>query len=200
MERKDKGTRHQQPESKLQVACVAWADTQDLLVDGSPGGAAYKKGTHSARGCRPGRADLLVLEPGGDGAHGLAVELKVGKNDLQKSQRLWLARAERKGWRTGVARSLAEFQRLVRAHIAMPQGEREPPPRATTARTTSTPQGAASRGASPPRAASPHGAAAPHAAAPRAASAEVIEISDSDDGAPSGRRRRVARFTPMAFA
>jgi hypothetical protein len=32
------------------------------------------KGAHKARGCRPGRADdLLVLEAGADGTHGLAV-------------------------------------------------------------------------------------------------------------------------------
>jgi hypothetical protein len=42
-------------------------------VDGSPGGAAFMKGAHKARGCRPGRADLLVLEAGADGTHGLAV-------------------------------------------------------------------------------------------------------------------------------
>jgi len=114
--RSDEGGTHEQPESKLQVACVAWAETEDLVVDGSPGGAAFKKGAHKARGCTPGRADLLILEPGGDGSHGLAVELKIGRNGLQDSQREWLARVERKGWRTGVARSLAEFQALVRAH------------------------------------------------------------------------------------
>ena len=121
-QRKDKGVRHAQPESKLQVACVAWADTQDLLVDGSPGGAAFCKGAHTARGCRPGRADLLVLEPGGDGAHGLAVELKIGSNSLSDKQRRWLARAEAKGWRVGVARSLCEFQQLVRDHMRSPRG------------------------------------------------------------------------------
>lgn len=116
--RKDKGCKHQQPESKLQVACVAWADAQDLLVDGSPGGAAFMKGAHKARGCKPGRADLLVLEPGGDGAHGLAVELKIGtKYGLRDSQRQWLEHAQRKGWRTGIAHSLAGFQELVREHV-----------------------------------------------------------------------------------
>ena len=93
---------------------------QELLVDGSPGGEAYKKGTHKARGCRPGRADLLVLEPGGDGTHGLAVELKIGKNELSTEQVQWLARARSKGWRTGVAKSLQQFQRLVRKHLRRP--------------------------------------------------------------------------------
>ena len=75
------------------------------------------KGAHKARGCTPGRADILVLEPGGDGKHGLAVELKVGNNYLSNEQRRWLARATCKGWRTGVARSLTEFQKIVRGHM-----------------------------------------------------------------------------------
>ena len=121
-ERKDKGQKHASPESKLQVACVAWSDAQDLFVDGSPGGAAFCKGAHTARGCRPGRADLLVLEPGADGSHGLAVELKVvyssGKaNTLSEKQSAWLARARLKGWRTAVAYSLQEFQAVVREHM-----------------------------------------------------------------------------------
>jgi hypothetical protein len=116
-ERSDKGKTHDNPETRLQVSCVNWCDEHDVFVDGSPGGAAFKKGAHVARGCRPGRADLLVLEAGADGTHGLAVELKVGGNGLQDSQVVWLARARRKGWRTGVARSPEEFIALVREHM-----------------------------------------------------------------------------------
>ncbi len=87
------------------MACVAWCDAADILVDGSPGGAAFMKGAHKARGCRPGRADLLVLEAGADGSHGLAVELNIGGNGLQCSQVAWLARARLKGWRTEVVRA-----------------------------------------------------------------------------------------------
>ena len=63
--RSDAGARHAQPESKLQVACVAWADTQDLLVDGSPGGEAYRKGARPGSlspatvGCQPAAAGRL---------------------------------------------------------------------------------------------------------------------------------------------
>ena len=115
--RSDKGKKHDNPETRLQVSCVNWCDAHDVFVDGSPGGAAFRKGAHSARGCRPGRADLLVLEAGVDGKLGLAVELKVGNNSLQDAQAAWLARAQRKKWRTGVARSLEEFIALVRAHM-----------------------------------------------------------------------------------
>ena len=51
-QRSDKGKKHKQPESKLQVACVAWAHAQELLIDGSPGGEAFRKGTHKARGAK----------------------------------------------------------------------------------------------------------------------------------------------------
>jgi len=66
---------------------------------------ARRRRLHEASGCRPGRADLLVLEAGADGTHGLAVELKVGGNGLLDSQVAWLARAQLKGWRTEVVRS-----------------------------------------------------------------------------------------------
>ena len=121
--RSDKGGKHDNPEARLQTSCVAWAKTQGILVDGSPGGAAFRNGAHTARGCIPGRADLIVIKRGGDGALGLAVELKIGRHDLSDAQRAWFAHAEREGMRRGVARSLAEFQRLVRDHVRPPRGD-----------------------------------------------------------------------------
>lgn len=64
-----------------------WAEEHDYLVDGSSNGAVYKHGARTAnamkaRGCAPGRPDLLVLESGADGSPGLAVELKIGSNKL----------------------------------------------------------------------------------------------------------------------
>lgn len=58
-------------------------------------------------------SDLLVLEAGADGTHGLAVELKVGGNGLLDSQVAWLARAQLKGWRTEVVRSGALARRII---------------------------------------------------------------------------------------
>ena len=47
------------------------------------------------------------------------MELKVGGNGLLDSQVAWLARAQLKGWRTEVVRSLDEFclGSAVRAHV-----------------------------------------------------------------------------------
>ena len=116
--RSDKGQRHARREATLQVSCVAWADANNILVDGSPGGAAFKHGAHHARGCnRAGRPDLLVLEAGGDGSPGLAVELKTGVNDLSEAQRDYFKRLESRGWRVGVARDLSECVQLVQGHL-----------------------------------------------------------------------------------
>ena len=111
------GKKHKQPESKLQAACAAWAESVDILVDGSPGGAAFRNGSHKARGCLPGRADILVLEMGHDGAPGLAVELKIGAHQPSDVQVKWLQRVRRRMWRTGVVKSLDEFKQLVREHM-----------------------------------------------------------------------------------
>ena len=59
--RSDRGKKHNRQETLLQVSCVAWCDANNILVDGSPGGCAFKSGAHKARGCnRPGRPDLFV--------------------------------------------------------------------------------------------------------------------------------------------
>ena len=116
--RSDRGKKHNRQETLLQVSCVAWCDANNILVDGSPGGCAFKSGAHKARGCnRPGRPDLFVLEPGGDGSHGLAVELKVGGNVVSEAQQTYLMRLKSKGWRVGVVRELAEFIKLVNLHL-----------------------------------------------------------------------------------
>ena len=118
-QRSDKGGSHRSTETKLQIACVAWCDANNILVDGSPGGHSFKSGAHKSRGCnRPGRPDLLVLKAGGDGSHGLAVELKVDGNSVSSAQKAYLAKLKAEGWRVGVVRDeLADFIKLVRMHM-----------------------------------------------------------------------------------
>ena len=103
------------------MACVRWARGQGLLVCGQAGGSAYLFGGRTAnalkaRGVEPGTPDLLVLEPGFSGMHGLAVELKIDDNDLSDAQRAWFTRARAKGWRCEVVKSLQEFVALVHEH------------------------------------------------------------------------------------
>ena len=110
------------------MAIVEWCDANDILVDGSPGGCTFNKGAHAARGCKPRRADLIIFEPGLDGTHGLAVELKVGTNTVSDVQKQWLARFARRGYRSEVlvaadgsdaARkdAVERFAQLVREHM-----------------------------------------------------------------------------------
>ena len=120
----DLGKRHKQPESALQVACVCLAREQGLLVCGQAGGARYLNGgrtanAQKAKGVDPGIPDLLVLEPGGDGTHGLAVEFKVNGNKLSAEQRAWFARGRAKRWRCVVVRSVEEFVAALGSHAAI---------------------------------------------------------------------------------
>ena len=91
------------------------------LVVGHAGGAAYLHGGRTAnalkaKGVTPGIPDLLILEPGFDGTHGLAVELKIDGNGLSADQRAWFEKGRAKQWRCVEARSLDQFQALVREH------------------------------------------------------------------------------------
>ena len=61
-------------------------------------------------------ADILILEGGVRGEHGLAVEFKSGDAQPDDTQAAWLARAEAKGWRCAVIRSVPDFKQLVREH------------------------------------------------------------------------------------
>jgi len=136
--RKDKGRRHKQPESKLQVLCVNYAKQGGLLVVGSAAGAWYANGAMTAmamkaRGVESGSPDLLILEAGANGAHGLAIELKIGRNALSDLQRDWFARARVKGWRCEVVRGetpeegLTAFIRVVCEHLGSSPGSSTSP-------------------------------------------------------------------------
>ena len=83
-----------------------------------PQGTSHKRANLNKKmGYEPGTPDLLVLEAGADGTLGLAIELKIGTNQLSPAQRSWFERAQTKRWRCGVARSAAEFQALVLEHV-----------------------------------------------------------------------------------
>ena len=117
--RRDVGRAHRSPEKDLQVACVRWAEANDFLVIGSPGGASFRNGGHAARIGRPGAPDILIIARGADGSTCLGVELKVGSHACSAAQIAWHARAQAAGVRVDVARSLAEFQAAVQRHLAI---------------------------------------------------------------------------------
>lgn len=117
--RSDNGRTHAQPEKDLQVACVRWAEENNLLVIGSPGGASFRNGGHSARIGRPGAPDILVIARGADGSTCLGVELKVGSHTCSPAQIAWHTHARAAGVRVVVARSLHEFKAAVQQHLTI---------------------------------------------------------------------------------
>ena len=121
--RSDKGCRHKNLEPQLQAACTQWARGQGMLIVAQLAGARFLHGGRTwnamqAKGAEPGVPDLLILEAGADGSHGLAVELKVERNSLSDAQRAWFARARAKGWRCDVANSVEKFVELVQEHVS----------------------------------------------------------------------------------
>ena len=83
--RSDIGKKHKTPESDLRVSVVAHARSQDYLVIGSLNDIYLAdEGASMARlkqeGLFVGAPDILILEPGGGGEHGIAIELKIGNN------------------------------------------------------------------------------------------------------------------------
>ena len=119
--RSDFGGTHKKPEATVQEPCVEWARSRDLLVVGSAvaqymGGARAWKRLQD-KGCEAGVADILILEGGVLGEHGLAVEFKApGAPPPSDEQAAWLARAESKGWRCAVISSVPDFKKLVREY------------------------------------------------------------------------------------
>ena len=110
----------------MQRAIVRWADDNDVFLVHPGAGAAYLNSAATAAkmkamGLKPGTADLLVLEPGVNGAH--CLELKVPGKTLTTAQTEWHARATAKGLRCGVAHSLEEFVSLVNEHRGLPDFE-----------------------------------------------------------------------------
>ena len=63
--------------------------------------------------------DLIILQPGTDGSHGLLVEIKAPNGKPSAEQLAWLAVAKSRGYRGAVCYSLKEFQEVCRQHVAV---------------------------------------------------------------------------------
>ena len=90
----------------MQIEIVRWADENDVLLVHPGAGAAYLNGPATAAkmkamGLKPGTPDLLVLEQGADGAHCLAVELKVPGKTLPRRRPSGTRAARRRGCGAG---------------------------------------------------------------------------------------------------
>ena len=121
-ERSDKGKRHDQPEARLQRACVAYLRQHACLAIGSAAGAKYQFGAKTAvamkaKGLDPGQPDLLVLERGVLGEPGLAVEFKIDTNELSPEQRYWFKQLRQRGWRCAEVRTTDDFHHVLKSHL-----------------------------------------------------------------------------------
>ena len=86
---------------------VAWCRMQGITIIHIPneGKRSYYAGRELvAAGLAKGFPDLLILEARG-GFHGMAIEMKYGKNTLTEEQKYWLRLLKDKGWAVHVSYS-----------------------------------------------------------------------------------------------
>jgi hypothetical protein len=113
-----------QEESNLQRCCVSWFRLQypklSTLLFAVPNGGsrnAIEAARMKGEGVTAGVADLLLLVPG-NGFHGLAIEMKAGKNKQTEKQIAWQQAVEAQGYRYVVCRSFDEFRQAIQTHFA----------------------------------------------------------------------------------
>lgn len=112
-----------QDESSLQRCCVAWFRLQypklaTLLFAVPNGGSrnAIEAARMKGEGVTAGVADLLLLIPS-QGYHGLAIEMKVGRNRQTDKQLAWQGAVEAQGFRYVVCRSFEAFVETIKTHL-----------------------------------------------------------------------------------
>lgn len=109
-------------EDKLQCAVAELLDTLDWQYNHCPlegrrsprTGALLKK-----KGMKKGVPDVMIYEEwtnamGYPEGHGVAIELKIGRNKPTKFQCEWLDALEQRGWKVATCRTLAEVQHVLR--------------------------------------------------------------------------------------
>lgn len=106
---------------KLLVALQAKYPTLRFMFHCPNGGGrgAAEAGMLKATGVRPGVPDFTLPFSCGKWS-GAMIELKAGKNKLTVEQRGWLQFAESQGYLVGVARSLSEFEVLIKSLFDSP--------------------------------------------------------------------------------
>ena len=123
-------TRNDDPEHRLQVACVKWFRMQyrqyaNLLFAIPNGGKrnAITAARLKAEGVTAGVPDLFLAKPAISGRfsiqddYGLFIEMKVGKNDSTPAQKQMRSDLRNQGYAVAVCRSLEEFIEVVENYL-----------------------------------------------------------------------------------
>ena len=112
-----------QNESKLQQSCVSWFRSQyphyrKILFAVPNGGlrSVITAARMKAEGVVAGVSDLLLLIPRGE-YHGMAIEMKSGKNDLTESQQDFKQAVQKHGYRHVTCRTFDEFEREINSYL-----------------------------------------------------------------------------------
>ena len=103
-------TRKEQPETKLVKRMVTRLEKQGHLAWRNNTGTIYSKGRWISFG-KKGSGDIfVVVKPNG---RLLSVEVKVAKKKGTENQEAWMAKVREAGGVAGVARSMADLDKLV---------------------------------------------------------------------------------------
>lgn len=113
--------KRENPESRLQRACIKWfklqypKETIFAIPNGGKRGkieAAIMKG----EGVMAGVSDLFLMR-GKEEYHGLFIEMKAKNGKLRENQRVFIEDAERKDYKVEVCYSLEEFIEKVNNYL-----------------------------------------------------------------------------------
>lgn len=113
--------KRENPESRLQRACIKWfklqypKETIFAIPNGGKRGkieAAIMKG----EGVMAGVSDLFLMR-GKEGYHGLFIEMKAKNGKLRENQRVFIEDAKRKDYKVEVCYSLEEFVETVNNYL-----------------------------------------------------------------------------------
>ena len=101
-------------EHTLQCAVADYLDLTGWRYCAVPNGGqrSAKVGQYlKDEGVQPGVPDILIFEDwqhGADSGHGVAIELKWGRNKPTAEQEDWLRALDRRGWLVSVCRSMEQ--------------------------------------------------------------------------------------------
>lgn len=106
------------------AALHEWHEPRLAVLFAIPNGGARHPATGAklkAEGVRPGVPDVMLAVPGGDGDHGLFIELKRTRGGTVSSeQRAWHDRLRRQGYRVEVCRGWIEAVAAIADYLDRP--------------------------------------------------------------------------------